>query len=188
MSVLPFPLQLALALLVLSAAIYDFRFRRIPNWLNLSGLILGFGLNLFCFHWRGPLISIEGLLIAAAIYLPLYMLRGMGAGDVKLMAAVGAIAGPNHWLAILLATALTGGIAGAVYAWVKGRFTEVCCNLYFILKDIVRFRQPHKTNPQLDFRNPASLRMPHGVIIAVGCFAFLAIEYSNPKLLSNLLH
>jgi len=187
MNILPFPLQLALGLVVLTAAVYDFRFRRIPNWLNLSGLILGFGLNLFCFHWQGALIALEGLLIAAAIYLPLYLLRGMGAGDVKLMAAVGAIAGPGHWLAILLATALAGGVAGAVYARVKGRFTEVCYNLYFILKDIVHFRQPHKTNPQLDFRNPAALRMPHGVIIAVGCFAILAFEHSNPKLLSTLV-
>ena len=184
---IPLAIQIALAALVVTAAGFDLRFRRIPNWLNLSGLILGFGLNLWCFQLQGALLAGEGMLFAVAVYLPLYLLRGMGAGDVKLMAAVGALVGPSHWFLILLGTAFGGGAAGVAYAFVKGRFTETCCNLCFLLKDLVQLRAPHKTNPQLDFRNAASLRMPHGVIIATASLAFLAIERFDPKLLLHLL-
>lgn len=104
-------IRLSLLLLVLVAAVYDFRFRRIPNWLNASGLVLGFGLNLLLFQSKGLAIAGEGLLLAAAVYLPLYLLRGMGAGDVKLMAAIGSLVGPWPWFQIFLATAILGGVA-----------------------------------------------------------------------------
>jgi len=162
-------MQIVLILLVSMAAIYDFRFRRIPNWLSLSGLILGFGLNA-----HGTLAAGEGMLLATAVYLPLYLLRGMGAGDVKLMAAIGALVGPANWFVIFAATALVGGAAGTIFACFKKRFSETCLNLCFLLKDLVQLRAPHRTNPQLDFRNSDSLRMPHGVLIALGSVAFLA--------------
>ncbi len=184
---LPILFRAFLVAFVLMAAIYDIRFRRIPNWLNLSGLVLGFGLNLLFFQIHGAVTAVEGLLLATAIYLPMYMLRGMGAGDVKLMAAVGAIVGPSNWLIILLATGLAGGAGGAGYALLKRRLSETCCNLYFLIKDLVQLRAPHRTNPQLDFRNPASLRMPHGLIIALGCVAVLILDFANPKLLAHLV-
>ncbi len=163
-----------LILLVGVAAIFDFRFRRIPNWLNLSGVVLGFCLNAFFFHTHGALTATQGMLLATAVYLPLYLLRGMGAGDVKLMAAVGALVGPANWFLIFVATALVGGAAAAGYACLKGRFTETCCNVCFLLKDLAHFRLPHRTNPQMDFRNKASLSMPHAVLIALGSLAFIA--------------
>src|SRR5206468_6742745 len=112
-------IRVCLALLVLVAAVYDLRFRRIPNWLNLSGIILGFGLNAFLFQWSGTAKAGEGMLLAVAVYLPLYVLRGMGAGDVKLMAAVGALVGPGNWFEIFIATALLGGAAAGVFALTK---------------------------------------------------------------------
>ncbi len=167
-------IQAVLILLVSVAAIFDLRYRRIPNWLNLSGLILGFGLNVLLFHAHGLLAATEGLLLATAVYLPLYFLRGMGAGDVKLMAAIGALVGPANWFVIFLATALVGGAAAAGFACFKKRFAETCCNVCFLIKDLVQLRAPHRTNPQMDFRNPTSLRLPHGVLIALGSLAFLA--------------
>lgn len=187
MPAMPILLRAVLVTIVLSAAVYDLRFRRIPNWLNLSGLILGFGLNLFFFQWHGALSASQGLLMAMAFYLPLYLLRGMGAGDVKLMAAVGSLVGPSNWLQIFIATALVGGAAAAIFALVKRRFTETCVNLYFLLKDLLHLKPPHRTNPQLDFRNPASLRMPHGVLIAVGSVVFIVCVSSEKDLVSDLL-
>jgi prepilin peptidase CpaA len=176
-----------LATLVLLAAAHDLRSRRIPNWLNASGVAAGFVINVLFFHAHGARTSFEGLLLASAVYFPLYVLRGMGAGDVKLMAAVGAIVGPSHWIIILIATALAGGVAGCVYAAAKGRFTDTCCNLYFLLKDLLHLRAPHKTNPQLDFRNPDSLRMPHGVIIAAASMLVVSTSLVKPLFLQALL-
>jgi prepilin peptidase CpaA len=174
MSSLPLTIRVILAITVLTAAIYDCRYRRIPNWLNSSGLILGFGLNIFFFQTQGALSAGEGLCFAMAVYLPLYLLRGMGAGDVKLMAAVGTLVGPANWFVIFVATALVGGAAGGVFALFKKRFSETCCNTYFLAKDLLQFRLPYRTNPQLDFRNPSSLRLPHGLLIALGCLLALA--------------
>lgn len=166
---LPLPLILALSAVVAVAAVYDSRFRRIPNWLNLSGLILGLGLNIFCFGPHGAVRSLEGLALAVAVYLPLYLLRGMGAGDVKLMAAVGSLAGPADWFFIFIATSLLGGLAGVAFAACKRRLSATCCNVYFMAKDLLQLRAPYSTNPQMDFRNSDSLRLPHGVVIALGC-------------------
>ncbi len=170
---LPFPILLALSALGITAAIYDCRFRRIPNWLNLSGVIVGLGLNCYFLHLHGAARATEGMLLAAAVYLPFYLLRGMGAGDVKLMAAIGSLVGPANWFIIFLATSLAGGIAGAVVLIVKRRFKDTCCNLYFLLRDLVHLRAPYRTNPALDFRHQASLRLPHGLVIAIGCAAAL---------------
>jgi prepilin peptidase CpaA len=152
----------------MTAAFYDIRFRRIPNWLNLSGLILGFGLNAFFFQLHGTITAGLGLLCAVAIYMPLYLLRGMGAGDVKLMAAVGSLVGPGNWLQIFVATALMGGVAAVGLAIFKKRLAGTCCNLWFLLKEFSQFRLPHRNNSELDVRSVHSLRMPHGVLIAIG--------------------
>ena len=104
------PLPLLLRALFLSvaivAAIYDWRFRRIPNWLCLAGLIAGFCAQTYLRGAAGLLAAAEGFGLALLIYMPLYLLRGMGAGDVKLMAALGSIAGPLDWLIFFMITAV----------------------------------------------------------------------------------
>src|SRR5579871_918007 len=98
----PLILRAVLLLLVILAAIWDIRFRRVPNWLTLTGVLIGVGLNSFLYESAGLWASLEGLGLALLIYFPLFLLRGMGAGDAKLMAAVGALAGPMNWLGILV--------------------------------------------------------------------------------------
>lgn len=183
---MPVIIRVLLGVIVLTAATYDFRYRRIPNWLNLSGLILGLGLNVFFFHAGGALKSGQGLLLATAVYLPLYLLRGMGAGDVKLMAAVGSLVGPGYWFEIFIVTAIAGGAAAGIFACLKGRFTDTCWNVMFLLKDLAHFRSPRKTNPQLDVRNPGSLRLPHGVLIALGSCIFLTATFLHPSLVLSI--
>jgi prepilin peptidase CpaA len=176
---MPLALEILLIALVAAAGIYDFRTRKIPNWLNLSGFILGLGLNTFFLHGAGIASSGLGLAFALAIYLPLYLLRGMGAGDVKLMAAVGAIAGPSNWLGIFLATALLGGILSVVLIGLKRRFVKTCFNVGLILQELSHGRPPAVNNPHLDIRDGSSLRMPHGTVIAAGSIAFLVFRAAS---------
>ncbi len=97
--------------MVLVAAIYDVRYRRIPNWLNVSGVLLGIALNTFLYQGLpGLVFSLKGLILAFGIYVVLYALHAMGAGDVKLMAAIGAIVGWENWFGIFIVTAVVGGI------------------------------------------------------------------------------
>ncbi|MFL6351486.1 MAG: prepilin peptidase [Bryobacteraceae bacterium] len=177
---MPTALKIILIAIVLVAAIYDLRFRRIPNWLNLSGVILGLVVNTFLFARSGFIIAVLGIVCSLVIYVPLYLIRGMGAGDVKLMAAVGAIAGPWNWVGIFVATALLGGLVSIVFVALKRRLHQTCFNVGLIITELCHFRLPSKRNSQLDVRDPQAVGMPHGTLIAIGAVAFLIISRNVP--------
>jgi len=167
-------IELLLLVTVLLAAFFDLRQRRVPNWLTLSAAICGFILNVWFCRLPGLWCSLEGLGIALAIYLPLYLLRGVGGGDVKLMAAIGAIAGPIYWIAIIVLTAVTGAIAGMALVLAKSRMIQTFLNIGSILKSLLRGRAPHREHPELDVANPAATGLPHGAVIAGATLFFLA--------------
>ena len=175
MSSLPLAILLLLGGIVLIAGIYDLRFRRIPNWLVLSGFTLGVALNVVFYGMVGLRQSALGMGLALLIYFPIYLLRGMGAGDVKLMAAIGAAIGPLNWLGVFFFTGVLGGICGVALLLCKGRLNQGLWNITFILRDLVHLRAPYKGNRELDVSSPRAVRMPHGAVIALGSFAFIAV-------------
>ena len=112
------------------AAISDIRTHRIPNFLSISGL--GLGLLWHGFH-HGPsglLFSLEGLGAACLALLP-YALRALGAGDVKLLGAVGALMGPTFLLWTLLGTIFAGAVLGLLWAITRGVLRETLVNAAF---------------------------------------------------------
>jgi len=180
MSPPPIPNQLILAALALIAALYDGWFRRIPNWLTLAGVVVGIGLNAFLavdgFHWYDGYnwrSALGGMGLAFLIYFPLYLLRGMGAGDVKLMAAVGALVGPANWFGIFVLSNVLGGIAAVFIILTGGRFRKTFSNVGYMFSELIHFRPPYLRKEELDVKSPKAATMPHGVAIAIGCGAFL---------------
>ena len=165
-------LKIVLLGIALAAGAYDLRYRRIPNWLNLSGLVVGFGVNAALSGWHGTAAASLGMLCALVVYVPLYLVHGMGAGDVKLMAAVGAMVGPGSWLEIFLVTAIIGGVVSLVFIAAKKRFHQTVWNLGIIGAELSHFRVPSKVDERLGVRHPDSLRLPHGAVIAAGCVVF----------------
>jgi prepilin peptidase CpaA len=170
---LPLVLRAVLVVIVVTAAIFDLRYRKIPNWLVLTGLVLGFGLNTFLFEVTGLANSAKGMGLALLIYFPLYLLRAMGAGDAKLMAAVGSIVGWGNWLAIFVATAVIGGVLGVIVLLFAGRIRKTFWNMGWILNEMLHFRAPYHSSGELDVRSAQGMRMPHGVAIALGSITFL---------------
>jgi prepilin peptidase CpaA len=168
-----------LATVAITAAIFDYRERRVPNWLTLAGLIGGVALNTFLLQTTGLWTSLKGLGIALAIYLPLYLLRGVGGGDLKLMAALGAIAGPKNWIVIMLLTSLVGGIAALILVTAQGRLRKTLHNVWTILSSLVMGRAPYRADPELDVKSPTATRLPHGVVIACAVFGFLLASTSR---------
>lgn len=163
-------LKLLVAALVITAGIYDIRYRRIPNWLALAGLVAGFGANAL---YGRALVAAEGFGIAVLIYFPLWLLHAMGAGDVKLMAAVGAVVGWQAWIIIFILTGLIGGVVAIVLMVLKKRSRKTLWNMGYIVWEIMHFRAPHMRSEELDVRSPMSFRLPHGAVVALGCLAFI---------------
>jgi prepilin peptidase CpaA len=174
---MPWTLTLILLVVVAIAAFTDIKTRRIPNWLVLSGLVLGIALNWFLFGWSGLKSSLLGMAVGFGIYFVFYLLHAMSAGDVKLMAAIGSLVGPQYWLAIFFFTAIGGGIIAVVLLLAKGRFRRTVFNIGIAVQELRRFRAPYLEHEELDVRSGKALRLPHGVAIALGSICFVFIQY-----------
>jgi prepilin peptidase CpaA len=170
--------EAVLLTLVLGAAVYDVRYRRIPNWLTVAGVLVGLVLNKFLDQGRPGMFvsSLLGLAIGFGVYLGLYALRAMGAGDVKLMAAVGAVVGWPNWFGIFIVTAIIGGIMALILVASRGRVKKTFWNVAFILSELKGGRPAYVRKEELDVRSPKALGLPHGAVIAVGTVFYLAIS------------
>jgi prepilin peptidase CpaA len=163
--------------LVIGAAAYDIPYRRIPNWLTASGALLGLGMNTFLYQgWPGLRFSLGGLALGFGAYFMLYMLRAMGAGDAKLMAAVGAMVGWQDWLGIFVVTAIIGGFASLALMTLRGRVKKTLWNVGFVLSEMKSGRAAYLANEELDVRSAKSVGLPHGAVIAAATLMFLAMS------------
>jgi len=100
----------------------------------------------------------------------------MGAGDVKLMAAVGALVGWERWFGIFFVTALIGGLMALILVLARGRLKKTLFNVSFILSEMKSGRPAYLANEELDVNNKKSLGLPHGAVIAVSTVFYLAIS------------
>jgi prepilin peptidase CpaA len=169
----PLLLLITLVTVALVGGFTDLRTRRIPNWLNLSGLILGIGLNVFCLQSQGFKSAVAGFGLALLIYAPLFLIRAMGAGDVKFMAAIGAIIGPQNWLTIFLTTAILGGVASLCLIVARGRFFVTLANVSTITSELSHGRMPFHKDPSLDVHDKRAVGLPHGTLIAISAVLFV---------------
>lgn len=175
--------RIVLAFTVLIAGYYDIRWRRIPNWLTLASSLIGFALNAFLSNtpWEGLRNALFGFLLATLINFPLYVLRARGAGDVKLLAAVGALVGWKDWIAIFVISGLLGGVLAIALMLGTGRFRKTLRNTGYIVSDLVHFRPPHAQHEELDINSPISFRLPQGAVVALACYAFMGLHILLPK-------
>jgi prepilin peptidase CpaA len=149
------------------SAVFDIRSRRIPNFITGPALLLGLLLHGIGDGWHGLLSSFSAALISGAIFLVFYLAGGMGAGDVKLMAAVGCLAGLPHVSYLLILSAMAGGVMGVGLALARGKLTQTLGNVGALL---THHRQEGLTpHPELNVTNTNTLRLPYGVAIAAGC-------------------
>ena len=163
--------------LVAGAAAYDVPFRRIPNWLTAAGALLGLAMNTFLYQgWPGLRTSLMGLAVGFGSYFVLYSIRAMGAGDVKLMAAIGAMVGWQDWFGIFIVTAVIGGFASMALMAMRGRIKKTLWNVGFVLTEMKNGRAAYLSNEELDVRSSKAIGLPHGAVIAAGTLAFLGLS------------
>jgi len=157
--------------LTISAALLDWRSRRIPNWLTVPGLLSGITLHAALNGWQGMRFALEGAALALVILLPLVLLRALGAGDWKLMGAVGTFLGWKLILFVLVGSIFASGIMAIVQVYRVGRVMETFRNMVTLVKGFFAFGL--KKNPQISLDNPRLLKLPFGVAVAaatVVCF------------------
>ncbi|MGH7558595.1 MAG: prepilin peptidase [Gemmatimonadota bacterium] len=156
-----------LAILVLVAVWWDVRERRIPNALTVTGLGLAIGLR--ALDGPGPLaFGLAGMGIALLLALPLVALGGLGGGDAKLLAAVGAFLGPGQLLVALAITALAGGTMAVVLAIHRGALYESMIGAGALVTSLFGSAAER---PRRTIRTPGALTIPYAVPIAIGALA-----------------
>jgi prepilin peptidase CpaA len=149
----------------------DFRTRKIPNWLTLPALVLGVAIHIVTAGWSGAIASLEGAGLALVLLLPLVLLRGLGAGDWKLMGAVGAFLGPRMFLFVLVGSLLVSSLMAIVAMLRAQRVGETLRNMWILVRGFFSFGL--RVNPKISLDNPALLKLPFGVAVAVStlvCF------------------
>lgn len=162
---------IATLILTLLAGSLDLRSRRIPNWLTVPGFFAGIALHTVLSGWRGTLLALEGAGLALAILLIPVLMRLLGAGDWKLMGAVGAFVGPMMLLFVLLASVLVSGVMAVVHVLGKRRVKETFQKMIVLVRGVWAFGL--RTNPQASLDTPDSLKLPYGVAVAAAtvlCF------------------
>jgi prepilin peptidase CpaA len=148
------------------AAVEDIRNRRVPNWLTYGAMLSALVVRGIALGWMGLAGSVIGLIGGSALLLILFMLGGIGGGDVKLMGAVGAWVGAVEVFTILTAAAISAAVAGIIYLAVRGGLWETLWNTRELLQH--HATSGLKPHPELNLRQSRSVRVPFAPAIALG--------------------
>lgn len=176
------------ALVVLStlAVYFDLARRKIPNFLTFPAMLLGLLYHALSGGWGGLWSALLGLLAGTGLLLIPFILGGMGAGDVKFLAAVGALQGPGFVLGAVLLAALIGGAVALVYLLLQRRLWQT---LRFLLLGLLHLplaylaaRLPYpalqalarRLEPPAMEKDGKRLYLPYGLSIALGALFTLS--------------
>ena len=163
--------DLLLLVFVTAAAVNDLMRRKIPNALVLCGIAAALALHGWLWPQRLAPLWLGGMATGFFLFLPLYVLRGMAAGDVKLIAMVGAFAGPWPTLLICFATFLFGGLMAVLMITYQGKWRACLRNLRHLLGPTIA-RVAGVPLVAVPLASQASVgNMPYGLAIALGCLA-----------------
>jgi len=143
----------------------DWRTRKIPNWLTVPGLVGGICMRTVILGWHGTLASLEGAGLALLILLPMVLVRGLGAGDWKLMGAVGSMLGPLAFLVFLFVSALVAGVMAVITVIYTGQIRQTARNMFVLVQGFFVFGL--SGNPKMTIDNPGLLKLPFGVAAAL---------------------
>lgn len=146
-------------------SIIDAKLSKIPNKITFPFCILALVYNTIFSGWGGLGLALAGTFSGLGLLLPIFLLGGMGAGDVKALAALGTLMGPKDILQIFLYMGIVGGVIGLMYFVVSGRMTFLLAYIsqrfkeYYFFKDI----QPFKAG-----KGESGIRFPYAIAIAFG--------------------
>jgi prepilin peptidase CpaA len=174
------PVQIMISCLLIAAVVYDVRYLKIPNILTFPTMLAGMVYYTLTGGGAGFLFSLGGLVTGLAVLFILFLMGAMGAGDAKLMGAIGALSGTHA----VLNAALFSMVAGAVYALILILFRysackEVLSRLYLQLNYFIRTGKL----AEISLKNrPNEPKLCYAVAIAMGTFFVLGWQAVNHSL------
>lgn len=165
-------MTILLSALLLLAAWHDRHHYRIPNWLVGAGAVAALLLHGLLPTGAGWQATLLGLMAGFVLFLPFYLLRVMGAGDVKLMAMVGAFVGPGAIVGVTLYVLVAGGVLAIGMTLLRGRMAQLLDNFRLMLL-LKMTKSPDWWLP-IDATAATTVnKLPYGVAIASGTIAYL---------------
>jgi prepilin peptidase CpaA len=169
------PVVLGLAVALAAAAgVTDWRSRRIPNWLTITGLLVGIAANAAAGGLPGIKFSLLGAGLGLLLLLPFVFLRSLGAGDWKLAGALGAFVGWEVLLNLLMGSIFVAGIMALGLVIYKRRLMETLRNIGRMLRSMLTFHMP---GAEVSLDNPQSLKVPYGVALALTTLLYAILNW-----------
>jgi prepilin peptidase CpaA len=154
----------SLVVISVAAAWIDVRQSRIPNRLTVSGFVIALLLRI-ALGWPALAAGMLGAVIAAGVSLPLFLVGGLGGGDVKLLMVVGAFLGPQRLVTALVVTAVAGLLMGLSEAVRRGVILPVLWGCRDLFVYMITFG---RSGSKPEFTSPGVVKIPYGVAIALG--------------------
>lgn len=166
-----------LSIILIAAAVNDLRFQKIPNLLTYPAMAIAVGCHVVMNGPDGLLFSAGGLALGIAVFILPYLMGGMGAGDAKLMGAVGAIIGARGVFIAFLFTAIIGGVYALILVLIKRQhFKDFFTRHVTTLKTFI-FTQQFIPIP--DDQNEKKPKLCYGIAIALGTLFSVFLESSG---------
>ena len=160
--------------LLIWAAWIDGRELRVPNWLTFPMVTAGLAYNFTQGGFNGLGGALLGMVAGLLCLLPLYAVGGMGAGDVKLMAGIGAWLGWEITVYSFAVSAVVGAVMAVVMVLRRGAFQKHAANFLMILDEWKSIRNPSKLSAIAAERKPRMMLLPYGIPICIGSIAYFA--------------
>lgn len=158
------------------AAVIDGWKLKVPNWLTFPLIISGWIYSATLVDgypwWEGLLYSVFGTLVGLGLLLPAYAIGGMGAGDVKLLAGIGAWVWYKDTLYAFAFSAIVGGIIAVLMVLVRRKWGKHQSQFWVICNEILTVRDPKKLAAIAAERKPNMLLLPYGIPIAIGTIGY----------------
>ena len=177
------PLMLGLLWMLVLAVVTDLSTRKIPNSIVVFGLIVGLVCQCVATQGAGGGNWLVGVTVAFACFIPLYILRGMAAGDVKLMMAVGGFLGYPLIIKAIVCVFLSGGVMAVGFVILKGRFKHLTQNVRMMLTDLyIKTTSGVSVADDYVMKNSAG-RMPYALAIAIGSGIAVYLETTGSSFL-----